>query len=187
MPGTPIVGLSEQATNGAVHLSGTGSPEGVVTAAPGSTWLQTDSTTDVKGWIRWVKATGTGNTGWQVGAEADTGWRNVSGALTPTNCTLTSVYLRRVGSAVYLNTRVSATAAASTLTVGTLPTGFKPTHSTDMVASDSEGTTVTSFQVRTASVAFYKGNNHTNGSSYVGVAAFATTESWPSSLPGSAA
>ncbi len=36
MPGTPITGLSEVATNGAVHLSGTGAPEGVVTAAPGS-------------------------------------------------------------------------------------------------------------------------------------------------------
>jgi hypothetical protein len=45
----PVVGQSHIATNGAVHLSGTGSPEGAVTAAPGSTWLQTDATTDVKG------------------------------------------------------------------------------------------------------------------------------------------
>jgi len=63
--------------SGAVHLSGTGTPEGVITAAPGSTYLQTDSVTDVKGWIRWVKATGTGNTGWVAGAEADTGWRKI--------------------------------------------------------------------------------------------------------------
>ena len=77
LPGTPIVGLSEQASNNAIHLSGTGSPEGAVTAAPGSTWLQTDATTDVKGWIRWIKATGTGNTGWVAGPEADTGWRKI--------------------------------------------------------------------------------------------------------------
>jgi hypothetical protein len=77
MPGTPIVGQSSIAINNAVHLSGTGSPESVISAAPGSTYLQTDSVVDVKGWIRWIKATGTGNTGWQVGPEADTGWRRI--------------------------------------------------------------------------------------------------------------
>ena len=51
-------------------------PEGVVTAAPGSTFPQTDSPTDVKGWIRWVKATGTGAPG-GCRAEADTGERSL--------------------------------------------------------------------------------------------------------------
>jgi hypothetical protein len=113
MPGTPIVGLSEQATNGAVHLSGTGAPEGAVTAAPGSTWLQTDSTVDVKGWICWVKATGTGNTGWVAGPEADTGWRaivswtsgvqdgtNQIGTIDTNQYTLSDngyIYIRRIG------------------------------------------------------------------------------------------
>ena len=99
--------------SGAVHLSGTGSPEGVVTAAPGSTWLQTDSTTDVKGWIRWVKASGTGNTGWVAGPEADTGWRaivswtsgtqdgtNQIGTIDTDQYTLTGngyIYIRRIG------------------------------------------------------------------------------------------
>lgn len=39
-------------------LAGAGSPEGVVSASPGTTYL--DTTTD--GF--WVKKTGTGNTGW---------------------------------------------------------------------------------------------------------------------------
>ena len=40
-------------------MSGTGSPEGVVTAPVGSLWLRTDSSTSL-----YVKQTGTGNTGW---------------------------------------------------------------------------------------------------------------------------
>ena len=77
LPGLPVVGQSRIAVNNAVDLSGTGSPEGLVVAAPGSTYLQTDSVVDVKGWIRWIKRTGTGNTGWVVGPEADTGWRRI--------------------------------------------------------------------------------------------------------------
>jgi hypothetical protein len=105
LPGLPVVGQSHIATNGALHLSGTGSPEGVVTAAPGSTWLQTDATTDVKGWIRWVKATGTGNTGWVAGAEADTGWRDVSSLIPAAHLALNPAVtgmmtLRRVGAVV---------------------------------------------------------------------------------------
>ncbi len=74
--GVPVVGQT-LVTGTVIGMSGTGAPESVIAAAPGSTWLQTDSTTDVKGWIKWVKATGTGNTGWIAGPEADTGWRKV--------------------------------------------------------------------------------------------------------------
>lgn len=38
--------------------SGTGSPEGVVTASPGATYLDTSSNS------LWAKNSGTGNTGW---------------------------------------------------------------------------------------------------------------------------
>ena len=102
--------------SGAVHLSGTGAPEGVITAAPGSTWLQTDSTVDVKGWIRWVKASGTGNTGWVAGPEANTGWRKIvtwdaSGTITYgtatwgtnwTHATAGALYLRRAGDLIFM-------------------------------------------------------------------------------------
>lgn len=43
-------------------MVGTGSPEGAVTAPPGSVWRQTDDSTLT--YLRWYKATGTGNTGW---------------------------------------------------------------------------------------------------------------------------
>lgn len=57
-------------------FEGTGSPEGVVTAPPGSVFRNTES----GGWNgarAWVKATGTGNTGWVV-SDGDTGWVNVT-------------------------------------------------------------------------------------------------------------
>jgi hypothetical protein len=41
--------------------TGTGSPEGAVTANPGSIYVQQISSTATQ---TWVKATGTGNTGW---------------------------------------------------------------------------------------------------------------------------
>ena len=43
------------------HAAGTGSPEGVVTAVRGSTWLRTDGGA---GTTFYVKESGTGNTGW---------------------------------------------------------------------------------------------------------------------------
>lgn len=54
-------------------LSGTGSPEGVVTAPVGTEYLDTAGT--VGAW-RWLKASGTGNTGWAV-TYGDTGWRQM--------------------------------------------------------------------------------------------------------------
>jgi len=45
---------------GGSGLAGSGAPEGVVTAPPGTTYLDTD--TD----FFYVKATGTGNTGWII-------------------------------------------------------------------------------------------------------------------------
>lgn len=45
-------------SNEPASQSGTGSPEGVVTAIPGSTYV------DVSNGNLWVKQTGTGNTGW---------------------------------------------------------------------------------------------------------------------------
>lgn len=50
------------AGGGAFVLTGTGSPESVVTAGPGTVYLQTDGA----GNNAWVKATGVGNTGWAL-------------------------------------------------------------------------------------------------------------------------
>ena len=55
--GTVVSITGSLSLSGESIISGTGSPEGVVTASPGSLFLQDDGTV-------WRKATGTGNTGW---------------------------------------------------------------------------------------------------------------------------
>lgn len=112
------------------RLEGTGAPEGVVTAPPGSTWLQTDSTVDVKGWIRWVKATGTGNTGWVAGPEADTGWRDVTANVTSAGTTKypnIKLAVRRRGDFLeYIAyTGTGTTDGAASTTVYDAPIGFR--------------------------------------------------------------
>jgi hypothetical protein len=52
---------SSTASSGPRIYTGTGSPEGVVTAVVGSIYVQQVSSTATQ---TWVKATGTGNTGW---------------------------------------------------------------------------------------------------------------------------
>lgn len=55
-----------------VDYQGTGFPEGVLTATVGKTYRDNNAT---NGAYLWIKATGTGNTGWRV-IFGDTGWRN---------------------------------------------------------------------------------------------------------------
>ncbi len=186
LPGTPIVGLSEQAVNNAIHLSGTGSPEGVVTAAPGSTWLQTDATTDVKGWIRWVKATGTGNTGWVAGAEADTGWRDVSASLT--NGWTGTLNVRRVGGVVEVLAHALSAASATSGVVYTLPAGFRPGANASSIRGIWYKTDLTARRINIDTAGQITVTGYAAGDTLYGSeSGFAQLSTgWPSSLPGSA-
>ncbi len=115
------------------YLQGTGFPNGVVTAPVGSIYTDTAAT---NGAIRWIKATGVGNTGWRVDY-GDTGWRNIVGSiyagpdLAAQFPTLNAFQMRRVG--MYVTFRFRATSTGGTL-VGTastvtaavdLPTGWR--------------------------------------------------------------
>ena len=199
-PGTPIVGQSHIAINNAVHLSGTGSPESVISAAPGSTYLQTDSVTDVKGWIRWNKATGTGNTGWVAGAEADTGWRVIAtwtsgGVVTGTMPTgfvprtgvAGGIYLRRVGD------RVSLSIAGLQLNA-TNPTfdsadiaGFRSYITGDLVFSLYNGSAWALSYAQVAGDTRWAFIGSSGNFLLRMETAWTTTNAWPSSLPGTAA
>ncbi len=57
-----------------IIVSGAGSPEGVITAAPGSLYLNINGGTGV---TMYVKKTGTGNTGWQIMVPAQAPHRSV--------------------------------------------------------------------------------------------------------------
>ena len=73
---TEAVDAMEEAALSAAAFSiytGTGSPEGKVSAPVGSIYTDTAAT---NGAIRWIKVSGTGNTGWRV-EYGDTGWRRL--------------------------------------------------------------------------------------------------------------
>lgn len=85
----------------AYELRGAVAPNGVVTANPGTYYTDTAGT---NGAWRWMKTSGTGNTGWIV-TSGDTGWRlvnawaqdNTGAANTVTG----NVYVKRVGDTVH--------------------------------------------------------------------------------------
>ena len=117
----------EYGASGPRDMVGTGSPEGVVTAPVGSTWRDTNATT---GAIRWIKASGTGNTGWRV-EYGDTGVRNVAAGLLTGNgyTSVTSLTLRRVADTVTLYAVTlsrSGGTGSGDLAFYTLPSGFRP-------------------------------------------------------------
>ncbi len=55
------------------EIRGTGSPEGRITAEIGTTYVDANVT---NGALKWMKQSGTGNTGWKV-VDGDTGWLTV--------------------------------------------------------------------------------------------------------------
>ena len=203
LPGVPIPGQSPIAVNNAVHLSGTGSPESVISAAPGSTYLQTDSVTDVKGWIRWIKSTGTGNTGWIAGPEADTGWRDVSSLLTEDwtpSASAGMFKLRRLGPLVSLCGRLDRVTASDgrgdMSTLVQLPYAFAPqasyvAHSVAIGPSYIQGYlgnysswNVMHLHFPGASGTWLAGDLVTFDATWIATSSGGT---WPTSLPGSAA
>jgi len=172
---------------GAVHLSGTGAPESVVSAPIGSTFLQTDATNDVKGWIRWVKATGTGNTGWVAGPEADTGWRDVATDASGLTGSSITAQIRRTGATVAYRLSFAQSGAASGVTVvsaagfrGTAPTTYVPIY------GNNAGAVVGAAEVGSATVKVYTTASG-NGGTVSADVMYSTSDAWPTSLPGSAA
>lgn len=93
------------------HLYGTGQPNGVVSASPGSTYTDTAVTC---GAAKWIKMWGMSNTGWTV-LYGDTGWRDVKSLLDPFWDNTSNIQLRRINKTVYLR--------SSKLKVGDNPTG----------------------------------------------------------------
>ena len=65
--------ISTLESKSAYEIHGTGMPNGRVTAPIGTTYVDMNVT---NGALKWIKRTGTGNTGWQV-FTGDTGWRTL--------------------------------------------------------------------------------------------------------------
>ena len=107
------------------ELRGTGMPNGVVTAVVGTYYTDTAGT---NGAWRWLKKSGTGNTGWDV-VVGDTGWRRFSTLL---NGWTGALDVRRIGSAVNLRTGypgMDGSAATTNTPINpsvTIGSGFAP-------------------------------------------------------------
>ena len=88
----------------AYELRGSGMPNGVVTAPPGTYYTDTAGT---NGAWRWLKTSGTGNTGWEC-IVGDTGWRQITNLNAPNFVPVdTGVRVRRIGGTVYLDFEVA--------------------------------------------------------------------------------
>ena len=166
-------------------MSGSGSPEGVVTAPIGSVWIDTSATT---GAVQWIKASGTGNTGWQV-QYGDTGYRNIAAAATPhANTTLTLLRVRRVGRDVTLfYTQATSSNVSDVLLYDALPVGFRPAQQIQGIRNRGgilSAADQVVWDIRSGGQVYY---SVAGGSTFYGEVSWFTPDAWPSSLPGSAA
>ena len=177
-------------------ITGTGFPNGVVSAPVGSKYIDTANT---NGAFEWMKASGTGNTGWVVSV-GDTGWRRMDLLLVSGGY----MFIRRIGNIVAIAlgggtydsimyaTDAPIGARRRIVAVGGVPVGFRFSRAqTSILTSNSE---------YIAGTAYYSGANDGNyielrnslrvvtTSEYMRPqsAVFQTSEAWPSTLPGTA-
>ena len=197
LPGVPVPGQGAIKANGAVELPGGDySPEGTVTANPGSTFLQTSGAATVTGMLSWRKATGTGNTGWvPEGALADTGWRDVSSLLiNGWSCSGGFFRIKRVGSRVSLMTAALKGGATINVQMCDIPAGFRTTPYSvpgavfrDDVSTGKGGWLQASYSSPNVWGGLNDGTTWTTDHGVSMEASWLTGDSWPASLPGSAA
>ncbi len=161
-------------------ISGYGAPEGRITANVGSIYTDRNAT---NGAIRWIKKTGSGNTGWVV-EYGDTGWRNITPNPLPANIISTVIKVRRCGDIVEFSMGSSEFGSTTeTKMFDRLPEGFQIPDDVYINACLGPGTShsgrisLTSNEVKTqASVGKYK-------TAYV---RYTTNNPWPTTLPGAA-
>ena len=163
----------------AFELRGTGFPEGVVTAPVGTYYTDTAAT---NGAIRWVKASGTGNTGWKV-VYGDTGWRNITALWS--DVSEGDILIRRnagLVSIMYKTTKYAVSAVQ-----WAKPVGFMPNPVGDMGIVSALADQPVPRRVTVNADTGIAVVRPVVGSTYVGVLHWPTSDPWPSTLPGTPA
>jgi hypothetical protein len=144
-------------------------------------------TAATNGAIRWIKATGSGNTGWKV-EYGDTGWRNLNATSLSNGWAYYVSYfrMRRVNQDVHLGMYLDATSATSD-TVGTsiIPTGFRTTFQTIIAAPRGTGRDKTNL-VNMEPTTFTVVNRIADGNAVYIDTNYPTADVWPTTLPGTA-
>lgn len=171
-------------------LQGTGFPNGVVTAPVGTIYVDTAVT---NGASSWIKKSGTGNTGWAV-LEGDTGWRNItslfSSELTVVNPNDYGFWVRRIGNTVHYNIKAQGVRAGFNGEFVNIPKGFQVRNSAIPAALnevlETAGTGRGQIQISNIFV-FVSSTWSTSGVRFAFNSMVTTTESWPTTLPGTPA
>ena len=167
-------------------------PNGVVTANPGTYYTDTAGT---NGAWRWLKKSGTGNTGWEV-VYGDTGWRNVRYDLAWTNCfvdgtnqvwiggTPPNLLVRRANERINLKVvgLVRNTATASN-GLATLPSGWRP-PSTNQCMGYNSALQVFRLWMDPSGTTSLQGPASTASFTYEIRFEVSSNYSWPTTLPG---
>ncbi len=156
---------------------GTGSPEGVVTASVGTRYTDTAAT---NGAVEWIKASGSGNTGWKV-AYGDTGRRNVASLLENGATSLDGVRLSRAGNMVELWLSVTSPSWTSGHRLMQIPSGFRPPET--LYLPPPYATLTPAILLDYGDLHVYKGTPLEDR----WLLHWRTEDAWPTSLPGSAA
>lgn len=164
---------------------GTGSPEGVVTAAVGTYYTDTAGT---NGAWRWQKRTGAGNTGWVV-TTGDGGWRDITSLLV-------NAWSGAAGSVLALRTTDTVTiafenlsgAAATATTAFTLPVGYRPrTGRSSRLLFHTATPAIKRFLAYDSGIVTYNGTVPDASGSNYGLQSYPAASTWPASHPGVAA
>jgi hypothetical protein len=169
-------------------------PNGVFTASPGTYYTDTNGTS---GAWRWLKTSGTGNTGWTV-VFGDTGWRVFALAPAPWNGTV-SVRIRRIGTTVYMEPHspstngvwrlgsLDASAVGTTIIAFNMAEAFRPANR--VVAQIVSGADAgNGEQLGRILIDGTDGNvrvRHPAHNALAMTAMWPTAKSWPTTLPGS--
>lgn len=181
---------STQATIGGVlYVTGTGFPEGVVTAPVGSIYIDKVIT---NGASSWIKKSGTGSTGWQV-LEGDTGWRNITSLASTEIAVVNSndygYYIRRVNNQVQINIKAQTATASWNGQAISVPDGFRVINASTPVAMgealQTAGPGRGQIQIG-PSLILVSSTWSTSGIRFTYNLVTTTTNAWPATLPGTA-
>jgi hypothetical protein len=170
-------------------LTGSGMPNGLVSATVGATYTDTAVT---NGATTWIKRSGTGTTGWHV-LDGDTGWRNITSLfsnLEVVNVNDTGVFLRRIGGSVYFAFKAQLKGAWVDGFTVTLPVGMRGQTIPQSITEALQITSTGRLQLMIAtSVFFVSGTATSAGLRYYTSAVVPAfpTEPWPTTLPGTPA
>lgn len=189
-PGPPGVG----------YLTGTGSPEGSVSAARGTHYVDTDGTNGV---VEYIKTTASGNTGWKV-FYGDTGWRTVDMTADWSPYGLTgggkaTFDLRRLNNKVMFRAAVYPAGdminrskdGRHTTLIEQLPAGFGTAYYQNAgwasIGMSPHGSIIAlNGRISLNALIGLPGSYSANDVLYIN-AEYETTDAWPTTLPGTAA